>query len=284
APGLQENNQQIIAVPPQTTKTVYWTLTIPNNLDKNYKYTALIEAEDQYGQQTSNTIIYQNDATITTEEEAKTYIKQQTQHQEQQPFPDITTSCTPNKNYYYTGEQATITCEIKNEGTTTTINACLLETCKEQTLQPRQSISINYNLEQAINGRIPFTISNENYATTIVVPVNVQPLPHITLEPITTDYAYDKTVSIPLHYTTTTTIYNATISIRNQRYTYEEVPREGTIVLSINTKKIINGITITMDYQDSNGKTYHQEAYETFTITDLSTWAKIKIWLYNIFH
>ncbi|HLD12719.1 MAG TPA: transglutaminase-like domain-containing protein [Candidatus Nanoarchaeia archaeon] len=284
APGIKEDNQQIIALPPRITKNLYWTLTLPENLDTNYRYTAMIEIQDQYEQTTRNTISYEKEAAYTTATEAENYIAQQKQPQEKKPFEKMTITCLPDKDYYYEQQSATITCELNNQGPATTLTTCLLATCKEQALQERQSITITYNLAQAINGRIPYTISNEEHTTVIIIPLNVQPVPYLTITLPNETYDYNKNIALPITYQPNTDIYNFTITTRHFSYTDERIQQQGTIILETNTKQLINGLPLIITYQDHQGKNYQQEDYYTFQIKNLSRWAKIKIWAYNIFH
>ncbi|HLC73688.1 MAG TPA: transglutaminase-like domain-containing protein [Candidatus Nanoarchaeia archaeon] len=291
APQVIEKNVKQVLLRPKSRGDVFWIIKVPDNLDSNYLYTADIEVKDSFGGKSSISLDYSSSYNKITEKKAKDIIDDYTNIKEVTYSQYISIKCSPDKNYYFSYETASISCTIKNKTNDllSNINLCMQKQCKIVNVRGQQNLDVVFEL--ALNEFSTQTIVVDaevnNKHVNDFLSLRVYQKPGLKID----DVEYPKRVDYNdefdfiFHVSSQTTINNIEINVNGNGYSsINSLKETQRIILPLKGSfTAYEPIKLNIKYFDENGKEYtSKEEYEIF-VSNVPWYAKLMYSLKMLF-
>ncbi len=124
---MEDDFSKEVLLPPGEERTVYWIVKV-DELNPDYIYTFPIEVYTQRGKKEIVQFKSENSFTSYSLEEIEEYASGLEDIDEKIYSSDVEFSCTPTSDYFYLGDDFTVSCTVSNKGNTLLKN---LELCME---------------------------------------------------------------------------------------------------------------------------------------------------------
>ena len=283
APGIIGKNVKGVLVGPKGESSVYWILDIPGNFDDSYIYTAQIEVKDGFSGSAAGSIVYDAEGEIYQRSDAESYALQQEKRAGKPKFDDLDVECMPQKEKYYAGENVVIQCSLTTQSSFDG-KVCLLDRCEQMQIAGRGSASTLFTLQDIPSGRFTVVAEDNEHIMYAPVAVKITAIPSLTIsdyQPKTAEYGKEIYAEIVLE--SSAAINDVHVKINGRELVLDSLEGKDRVRFMINSKKLLLGLKVEMTYEDEEGKAYASEEKLAFTVTDLSAWARFRMWVYRMF-
>lgn len=265
---------------PREKKKFYWTVKIPEKLDKNYVYTSQIELQSDFAETAEASMRYGQGFRAYSKEWAEQTAGMMAERENKIPFQNIDLSCKADKGKYLSTENAKIICEARNMGNVNMegIRVCAEDTCRETSLRIAEEKEIVFELDVKKSGNIKIVAEKGNYMKEYTVEIKVEEKPDVRIieyEPDQIDYREEGTLKLKLF--TEAKAKKIEMKIKN----IGEVEMEGLegtypISVPIKGKQLRKGaIEMKIKYEDEEGNTYLKEEKLLVTVKNLPWYARL---------
>ncbi len=287
-PTTIEDNRKQILLKPSQEKSVYWITQVPEDINRNFIYTAELEAKDLFETRESSQIEFGSSYDVITQQEAEELVQSLQEKEDKKYSEDLSLSCNSEKEYYYDFEEVNIICNAKNIGNTLLRNTeiCLGQEC------------ITKDLKIGVNERIPFNNVEKNNLITATAKVNdidlisevgVKIFEEPDVKILGTQYPkqieYNKEFNISFTITSIAKVDEIEIELTNQEpITLTKDAQSESVIIKVNSKDFITGkVSIKLKYKDEHGREFSQKRDSEIEIIGMPWYAQIINFFSNIF-
>ncbi|MCX6712058.1 MAG: transglutaminase domain-containing protein [Candidatus Woesearchaeota archaeon] len=278
APGLIGTNSKTVLLKPNEIKQVYWIISIPENLDKNYIYDAAIEVRSLYGDYSLSQIKYSSKYKKYSLEEAQDFVDIFSERDSKIIFTNLNLNCSSDKKIYYVNETAYINCVIKNEGNIEQdkINICLDYNCEKIDLGISQQKNVNFNYTIIKNNPIKISAENSKMIKDYNLNVKIIKIPEVYISNITPK-AVNYKDNVDLYIILNSDDYVSDIKLNSKLGNMDIDYLEGSqeIHFNVKGKELINGVTFDIIYKDEAGKEYTKKQKIDIQVLSLPWYKKL---------
>lgn len=280
---------------PKETKYAYWIVHIPQ-LDSSYKYSfnAIVALfTNQTATATFSTSAYDS---VYTVDSLQPFLLQYQQQDEKKYTSKISLNCTISPAFFYPENVSSVSCLTANQGTIPqTLSACLDKNCTSFFLGIANSHALSFSLSNLTIGShtSSVVVSNDNVMQAAPVSYSVLDIPALEIinNTLPSEIAYGKQipVSFALHKTSfqnpsalAVTIHYGNKQQLAQFALLSDSQQLDFVLDSTAFRRQQNTVFFTIDYTDSFGNTYEKQESSAVTLTGLSFWQKMKLYVLGI--
>ena len=261
-------NRRNILLHPQEIRETFWIVKIPANLEENYVYTFPVRIYSEKNISVDDSFKARNAKTYYSKKDIEELV---VQDEEKSYSRKLTFDCQYTKEIIL-GEEATITCSIKNSGNTNLldINFCLDSVCELVNLLINQQKSSEIKVKGTEAGFQKIVVSAENDLVEKRMPLEYSVLdqPKIVVE---TEYPPTVTFGTPLEIVLTTTKDSFSepeeleLTVRGpgfkEKWQLEKLDSQQDLTMQIDGKRFssTNKIFIKTAWKDKEGNSYSSE-------------------------
>lgn len=277
APKMLDTVSKIIWLKPGETKSFYWTVEIPKDLDPTYVFSAVLEAEASFGEKADSSILIDSKAKVYAYENIAEKVYNLEQRTEKNLFDDsLNVDCYPAKSAYYSNEKIDVTCKIINKYSSGLgLKACLADDCKEANLGVGEVKFVELSGKGV--GRKTVVVESENMIKYFDVNVEIIEVPDIYLSDFSfKEIDYNEKKNLVFRLNSDFTAYNVNLII-NGKYSvdFEKFKGEQTVSIEVYGKDLVNGLNTVMSYKDVKGKIYTKDETYFIDILNIPWWKKL---------
>ncbi len=280
---IGNNNIQSIVLKPQEKRRIYWMIQIPPDLDKDYIYTSELEVKNNFGGLASDIIKSASSFEFFSKEWAQKTMDRLKVRDTKFFFSNLDFVCVPDKNSYYSDEEADITCTLMNAGNVKLegLNVCLPEGCKRISLGIGDKREVHFFRSLSKTEIVTLSAENENMVKYADVKLNVVEIPDLQvldISPKSIDYNEESILVISL--ATESPAYNVEVHVENfGEGKWDELSEKRFLKIPFSGKDVFDGdIQIKMVYEDALGKVYSNDLRLPITVSNVPSYLKIWIW------
>lgn len=283
APGLTEKNVKEVLLKPKETKNVVWILEIPAG-EANYLYTATLEAQTSFGNSAAAKIHYSDKAKSYALQAAEEYLKKATQREEKKQLESIAMNCTPDQDFYYVNDTATITCKMINaRRESLAVEVCIQETCQQQALQPEQDATLTFQIQARTNGRIPVIAESNEAVAYTHVELSTIALPDIYITDVTPDVVnYHDRITLKFNLNSETEVHNVLIDFGFDRFQLEKFKESREVTIEAPGRNLRDGLKFTVSFLDEKNKPYNMEKAVYIQVNNIPWYASLLDWIAKV--
>ncbi len=286
---LDPTKKQVV-LRPHETKQLTWMVKVHDDLKKNYRYEIPL---GYFTVRNESTIGY-----FTVEDTGPTYsnydIKKLQESidtvEEKAATTGLLMACTPALTEFYENQENTITCTLKNRGTTalTDLQVCFEETCKSATLLLNQQAELSFALPYYKPGDWDYRITAATDAITQDDTIQVRMLDAPAIDIIELVYPnkvkYKDTfdVAFAIEKTSISTPQNVQVALSTttalQEFTLDELTATQEFEITVDGTRLRKGenqLTITVQYEDTLSNQYVTTEPLLITLEKLSFFQNI---------
>ncbi len=291
APEIIELNSRQIILRPNEEKSFFWTIKTPGFLEKNFVYTAQLDAEETFGSSASSTLEYSLDYNVVSFNEAKSKIEELEVQNKDSYSKDISLKCESLKQYYYINDSAEIKCNIINTGNSEInfLKVCIEENCKDLNLAVSEQKILNFNFKIENSDKKTFVVNANNDKINInnFVTLNIfdkNPLRISSINIPSKIGYYDEFII--------TFVLSAPVNIKDLEIRVNDlIP---TPIAELDESKEVNiplkgiyflnkNLKLSISYKDINNKDYILEKEIPIKLENVPWYAEIIAFFYNVF-
>lgn len=289
APEIVDNgNVKYLILKPQEKKRVYSIIKSPSDLEEEYIYTSEIEVKTPFGTSASNTIKYAKSFEVYPKSWAEETIKQLEERENKFFFSNLELTCKPDKESYYSTEEANINCLAINTGNVqlSDVNVCLVEECKKVSLSIGEKKDVNFVKPLTKSETVTITAENKDMVSYSEVGLNVVEIPDLQIvdvKPGSIDYYEAGMLTFAL--VTESPAYNIKVDIKNLGVAeWEKISDKSFLKIPFEGSNFAGGvINVKLSYEDALKKTYTSERNIPIIVTNVPFYAKAWILFKNLF-
>jgi len=287
APELIDENLKEVFLRPHEEKNLFWIVKIPDDAKNNYIYTTVVEVMDMFGGKDSDDITYTVDGEFYSKEATEEKVKKYEIVEEKVYSSKLDIVCETEREYYYTYENFTVTCNLKNIGNKilSSLNVCHKQDCKNINLNIAESKNFEFNI---VSGEIDFFINakNDDVDVNRYLTMNLLENPNLKIVDlqIPERIAYEDSIDVSFILRSDALIKNVVVKLNNKEITrLSELKEDQKIVFTLKGKDFSNFNELKFNYEDENGRYY--DGLKTFSIeiTDIPWYGQILMFFKNIF-
>jgi hypothetical protein len=287
APELTETNVKQVFLEPKEEKSVYWITKIPFS-DPDYVYTTTIEAKSVFGLSESETIKYNGDFDVFSKEKAESLVNSHREREKKERLDEITIDCEVDKDIYYGGNDAEVSCDIQNYGNgPADVDLCFQENCRNILLMPGEKKKEIEILTVKESFRLPVIIESEEKVSYTYINLNVIPIPELSIsEPDPFLVMYKDEVDVNFDISTNIDIFDVVINFDFGNLEYESLEEGEIRTITIHTlgKQLINDLRFDISFKDKLDKEYNERRALNIHVTSIPWYGKALNWLENLFN
>ncbi len=291
---IDDGQRRALLLKPFEKKSVFWIIKVDENLDPDLIYrfpigvvttrntTAMsyLMSEHSYPTYTLNGM----EALLDELEEEEKYVYS----------TNISLNCTLNKLEFYTYEEITVSCEIRNLGNSYLkgLNLCLDGSCRALELPISQTALANFTLNPEKIGRFDRSITLKNLLLSkrTEVAYTVMDPPNITIEsleyPSEVVFSGKYNLTLKLKKNSNSNPYNVSLIVSGSRksssFNFGNIEGDKELVLNFEGRSLREGqnsIGIAVGYQDQNSRGYESNTDILVTQKTENIFQKIQLCL-----
>ena len=291
------NSRKFVYLKPLETKKVYWITQVSDFLDKNSLYTipVIVYSVRNVSTQTDyQSSIYEPYYTLS---EMTAVLKQRQQEETKKYSTELILNCTTPKNFYYTYEQISAECYIKNIGNLylNNLQVCLKDQCQKLNLGISQEnrTMFTLNIDEAGKRDLVISAENNNISKSITLTVDILDQPSIAIEnleyPTEVRYKDEFNISFLLRKSSYSVPKNVVITLNQKGFKktweLEKLDINNNLILQLIGKDLNAGqnlFNLTLDFEDDNREEYHESTTFTINLVNVTFFQRIAIFFNNI--
>jgi len=277
---------------PKEEKTVFFTIKLNGNLDRNFIYFFPFRTYTTTNQSSNSVFNATSTGTELTLNEINAVIDQK-QESEKVFTTDLALVCTPEKKEFYDYEKVNANCNIRNNGNVLlrNLDLCLNTDCKNFDLGISESDQLTFALSKTKN-IATITAKNNQVSKTSIIEYNVLDMPEIVIteikNPESVSYNDNYKLSFIVKKESRSIPQNINIKLDSgliKEWTISEltIDKKFDITLSANELSVgPNRFKITVNYNDKNYKKYSIEEQFEINLNKPTLPQRIKIFFNDI--
>jgi len=188
APGLLGSNAKQTIIKPKETKTIAWIIEVPDDIDKDFIYTSIIEVKTTFGNTAETKLKYSSEYDYFSLQTAQDIVNNLEQQAEKKSLDTVSFSCTPDQTKYYENDPVTITCSVSSTETSSIqLKGCIKENCQDMKLLPKtpQTITFTFDAEEA--GRYTATLEDQQNIVYTFFSLDITKIPELSISNINSE-------------------------------------------------------------------------------------------------
>ncbi len=200
------------------------------------------------------------------------------------PQPGLSLICFPDKRQYYVYETSSVNCTVKNSGNRylNDVSVCL-DNCASFSLQISGRESVDFQKKLRLGQNI-FTIraSAPSVSESFAVNIRAVDIPDLEISNISVPgsvaYSQPFNMSFELIRNSSSIPVNAVVKVYDESYNLNLTDARRRLIFPFMGSEFQEGnntVTITLKYEDLNGRAYSKEANATILVEKMSFWQKI---------
>ncbi len=257
APQVIGKNKKTLFLKPKETKSTYYTVKIPRELNEDYIFKADIEAEISFGETVSTKLEFSSDYPVITKEEAESIVSEYAAKDIKSQMKTIEFSCTAEKTTYYEDEDVEVICIAKNkEKNQKDLNICVEKDCKGISLSEIEEKVVIFKAKGAERIIASAETKDEiKYSTISLDIIKVPSIVITNIDPLVVNY--NEQVDLKIQLESLIPSYNVSIYLEEQEILNTQILHgKKEINVPVKGKDLINGLNLNMIYKDILGKEY----------------------------
>ncbi len=286
APSLSEKNVKSVLLEPNEEKSLYWIAELPD-ADPAYVYTTTIETQSMYGEFDSATIKYGDKFEGYSNDWANAIVKGHEEREKKSVMNEVAVNCKPDKDVYYSGDAAEITCNFKNnENEKISFDLCFQEKCSKMTLSSgeKKTKAESFDVNEPI--RIPIILESNDKVKYEYLNLEVIPVPEIMLsnpEPSEVDYEDDVEISFEVR--SNTDVNDLRIEFEFGKLEYEFFEKDEVKTITVNTvgRQLLDDLKFEVKYKDRLGVEYIEQKAISINVNNIPWYGNFLNWINNLF-
>ena len=286
APELVEGENIFTLLKPKETKKFYWIAKIQDNLDEKYVYKSYLEVKTNFNEVSKGEIEYSEDYDLYSLENAEEIISRYVEVDKKQPFTDIELNCSWDKSNYYDGENAEISCLIKNNGNVNLkdIKVCLDSECKAISLRITEETEVNLNTKVFYNKDVRIDLISDDFSKSKILQLKIVRIPKVELEYLgDREFSYSEANDFTLKLNTNTKVFDVKLDVNGKTIDIGDLNEDFKQNFEFKGKDVKYGLIITIKYKDELGKEYETKTEEDVFVINVPFYVKIVNYLKNLF-
>ncbi len=273
APGIVGTNTKSVLLSPHEEKSIFWVLTIPENIEPGYVYTTFLEIQTMYGGIAQTNFTYSELFTIFSQNDAEKDIALLIIDESKAYLDDVSLDCSLDKEYYYSNNEAIISCSL--DGAFDGAKACFQNVCKDAT----ENIQWNVPLKDFQSQRLFVSVAKngkERYSYFTIQIIKEANLRIENIQPDIIDFSQEIPFSFSL--VTDSPIENITLNIDSLGgFTLDYLNKEKEIIFNVEGRNLYRQkLRINFNYFDILGKEYQTEQEIVLIVENIP-------WYYSLF-
>ncbi len=294
---VKEGLRRFIMLEPNQEKEEYWIIKIQSDLDANKIYTVPVAVFTVMNDSASSSFTSSSDFAVFSLQEIESIIQGQAEESEKEYSKKIILDCKSQNPYFYTYEEPSAECKIKNSGNVqlSSIDVCIDNSCENIDLGISEEKTITLSLEKKEAGpyELMATAKNDEITKTDKVNINFFDEPSIKLK----NLKYPKNVnfdeSFELGFTMNKTSYSnpsgLIITVRQnnfwRQWTIDELHATQDFVVELKGNMLHTGsneLKVELVYFDKKGNKYTTIETIDISLDNVTASQRIMIILYSI--
>jgi transglutaminase-like putative cysteine protease len=271
---------------PGETKKLFWILKLNPNLDRDYIYTFPLIAYNQRNTSDETEFKAEYKETVYSYDEIEELMGIVGEVEEKQYSKEFSIECSAEKTEFYIYEDNSIACNLKNMGNSVLedIDVCYGTNCRrisQITIAQEEEVSFEADEKMAGERGASITAKNQDVSASAYVPLVVLDNPKAGIEvsayPQKMEYSEEGAVEFTISKESYSSLYNAKISVGSSRisqeWDFEEVGETKKFAFEFpasSLKEGKNDFSVTVYYEDKNGKQYSEEKDFEIELVNLS--------------
>ncbi|MDP4012136.1 MAG: transglutaminase-like domain-containing protein [Candidatus Nanoarchaeia archaeon] len=285
APGLTGENSKRIILKPNEEKVAHWIVKVPDDLDENYVYTALLAVEDDFGGYSESNLKYSKKDDLFSKERAEAIVGSYLDKSEKKLSSAVGLVCKFGKEYYYSNETADLKCVVKNLALSSKkIEVCYRFDCFDVSLEVGGLENVNFLVDASVGGRVIVSADSDDGVKYDYVNLPVVRLPEVLLtnfKPETIHYYEDASVSFTL--STGTPVFDVEIDTGYGKFKLPDFSRETEVKYGLPARALVEGAKLKISYLDEKGAFYEQNLAFHVNVLEIPWYVRFWIWFKGLF-
>ena len=277
APGLIDKNFKNILLKPKETKTYYFIGKLQDNLNGDFEYTGDIEAKESFGTNSFFNILIGKNYKIFSFLEIKSIIEKLDKRETKQISPSLNLNCKTEKESYYSDEDITIECKVKNKGNTLLkdVEICFKNKCsKVESLGINKEETIIFKTKN--EKKISILAESDDLIARDNLEVEIIEVPNVFVSGISNPILnYKENINLSFTLNTDVKSYNTTILVNNKLFYLNDVNGAKEISFNTNGKELLKGLNVNVVYYDVKGNKYDKDFNFDIKINNLPLYLRI---------
>lgn len=289
APQLaSKDNMMHLLLKPNDQKRVYWIIKIPSDLEEEYIYTSELEVKTGFGAVASNVVKYAEGFEQYSQSAAEEVVKQLSEREDKFFFSDLDLECAPDKESYYSIEEANIACSVVNNGNVqlNDVRVCLAEECEKLSLGIGEKMDVSFAKQLVKSEVVALSAENKDKVRYSEVKLNVVEIPDLQITSVEPKFiGYDEAGVLVVSLVTESTAYEVKAYIKGLGVAeWEKISDKSFLKIPFEGSKLYDGhVDIELSYEDALNKTYTGKSSFPITVTNIPSSVKAWMWFKNLF-
>ncbi|MSR85922.1 hypothetical protein EXS74_00835 [Candidatus Woesearchaeota archaeon] len=281
APGIVGANTKSVLLAPGEEKSVFWILSVPENINPLYEYVSLIEVQSMYGEVAETNLTYSAHYPPISEEDAELDIANLIVDENKDYLNEVSLSCSLDKESYYQNDTATLSCSL--DGDLEDAEVCFKEDCSSAASQ----LVWILDLEGQNSERLFVRAEKGGKARYSYFNLAILKNPNLRIEnfePQSMNFTDSATLAFDL--VTDSPVQNISIHIDPLgNFALSSLEVKEHITSPIEGKDVYKEeVTFTLDYTDILGTPYHTEYTESISVENIPWYYQILSLVLSLFH
>ncbi len=256
-PKVEENVKNVL-LKPKEVKSVYWISKIPEDLDKNYVYTSVLEVRDVFSSYSKGEVFYSENGRVIDLDEAKSFVSGIEQRDKKEILSEVIIDCDFEERDYYSQEEIDIICKTRNSGNVLleNLNFCIEGKCFMENLGigETKEFSFKVNAKEST----VFVVENNEFIKKENIEFSIVRSPTIYITELSpAEVNYNAETDVRFFINSDFEAKNVLVQMRGiGEITYNNLIGKKLVEFSVNSKKLVSGLNLKISYEDSTGKKY----------------------------
>lgn len=290
------SRSQSVLLYPKESKKLYWILKVKGELDKNSIYTMPIlintfnniSSEAEF-KTSSREIVY-------SQEEIESLISQKEEEKQKAYSAEILLECNASKSEFYTYENESIQCRIRNLGNLylEDLQICYRDDCSIESIGISQEKEFAFDIHEAPEKHeLVVTAKNGLVSKSEFVEIEVLDEPKISIQKIEIPENVDYRENFKFIFKLKKESYSEPQDIvvkffqngHSRQFSMSKLIKDKEFKLGIEAKRLKSGkneFKIIAEYKDNNGRSYSSEETFEVNLVNLSLGQKTKVFFYQL--
>ncbi|MBN2142444.1 transglutaminase domain-containing protein [Candidatus Woesearchaeota archaeon] len=290
--SILDGSKAYYIIPPYGETKIYWLLKVKDGLSSGYLYTFPLSIMGDLGEEASASFKVNSRSAVYSKEFMNSQIPSS---KDSKPYSDfLEASCSSDKAEVYLGEQARVSCTLKNTGSKSLSNlkTCFEKECSYVDLPTGEEKSFSYLTSFQTLGIKTMTFNSENSMASktayLVIPVQDEPLVNVynLTYPQEMSYKDGAELRFWIKRDSMNAPKNVVVKLDHdliqEQWDFKELETNYEIRFLFKGENLHldrNDFNLSITYEDAKGKTYKsQEEFSIELITD-SFMQKVFVWI-----
>ncbi|MBM3200178.1 transglutaminase domain-containing protein [Candidatus Woesearchaeota archaeon] len=273
---------------PYEKKRIYTIIHIPSDLEPDYIYTSEIEIRTFSGQKAYGSMKYAKNFDYYTKDWAETLVKQLSEREKKFFFSNLLLKCTPDKELYYSTEEANIECAVINTGNVQLdgVEVCMAEDCNKVSIGIGETKSLNFIKHLTSTEKVTIAAENKEMVRYTELDLKVVEIPDLQITGLKPDsIGYYESDDLVLNLATESPAFNVKVEIKYLgEAKFDNVTDKSVLRIPFEGKDFYDGfVKVKMTYEDASKKEYTKERNLPLNVTDIPAHVRAWVWIKRMF-